>query len=327
MQDLDLENKHNELLFLLEEFLGEPRKQYSSKGQVTFDCPSCSASKGVDYDGKGNLEINYDLGVYHCWACAETDGTKGKIYGLVKKFADNDILKRFIKSKFIFNGDYYANKPIVEKKEVLKLPDEYFSLTGKQNSNIGGFKHAFAYLYNRGVTDDIIEKYNIGFCLFGKYGNRIVIPSYDINGDLNYFVTRTIHKHVKNFKYINPQVDKTKIIFNEKKIDWNKPIFLVEGAFDHIVIPNSIPLLGKKLYDLLFNKLYFNANNLIIIILDPDAYEDAVKIFNKLNSGRLRKKILLNLLPNDCDVSSFNQKYGRMELKKWVSTKNYRLND
>ena len=325
MYDLDTDRKHEQLIQLLEEFLGEPRKHYTTKGQVSFDCPSCSAMKGVEFDGKGNLEVNYDMGVYNCWSCAETHGTKGKIYNLFKNFADRELLRRFVGGKFTFTGDYYTAKEFVPKKEVLKLPSEYFQLVGKQNYR--DFKPAFSYLYGRGITDEMIEKYQIGFCLGGKYQNRVVIPSFDKEGDLNYFVTRSISKYTKKYKYLNPEVDKTEIIFNENLINWDKAIFLVEGAFDHIVIPNSIPLLGKKLYDKLFSELYFKANNLIIIVLDPDAYEDSVKIFNKLNAGRLRKKILLNLMPSDHDVSSFNQTYGQEQLKTWLKQKNYRLND
>ena len=43
----------------------------------------------------------------------------------------------------------------------------------------------------------------------------------------------------------NPEAQKEIIIFNEHLIDWNEPIYIVEGAFDSIFIPNSIPMLGK----------------------------------------------------------------------------------
>jgi DNA primase len=326
MYDIDIEKKHAELITLLEEVLGEPRKHYGSKGQVSFDCPTCSAMKGLEHDGKGNLEVNYDMGVYNCWSCAETHGTKGKIYNLFKEFANGEQIKRFIAGKFVFTGDYYDSiKEFIPQKESLKLPDEYYSLSGKQKYR--DFKPAFSYLYSRGITDEMIDKFKIGFCIGGKYQNRVVIPSYDKDGNLNYFITRSISKYTKKFKYLNPDEDKTEIIFNEHLIDWTKPVFLVEGAFDHIVVPNSIPLLGKKLYEKLFTAIYFNSKSFIIIVLDPDAYEDAVGIFNKLNAGKLRKRVYLNMMPQDHDVSSFNQIYGQEELKKWLKTRNYMLND
>jgi DNA primase len=323
--DIDIEKKHDELIELLEEFLGEPRKHYSNKGQISFDCPNCSSMKGVDYDGKGNLEINYDMGVYNCWSCSETHETKGKIYNLFKEYADNSILKKFVSGKFKFTGDYYNSieKPI--QKETFELPKEYLSLHNLQKYK--DFSNAFNYLYSRNISDEIIQKYKIGFCLDGLYQNRVVIPSYNIDNELNYFVTRAISPKVKKFKYLNPEIDKTQIIFNENLINWEKPIFLVEGAFDHIVVPNSIPLLGKKMYDKLFNDLYFKAKNYIIIALDSDAYGDCVKIYNKLDAGALRNKILINKMPQDHDISSFNQIYGSVNLMKWLKEKNYKIND
>ena len=49
------------LVGLLEDFLGRPKAHYPNKGQISFDCPTCSHEiKGLDEgDGKGNLEINY----------------------------------------------------------------------------------------------------------------------------------------------------------------------------------------------------------------------------------------------------------------------------
>lgn len=322
MFDFETEDKHLELVELLEEFLGEPRKHSESKYQIAFDCPNCSDMRGVDYDGKGNLEINYDLGVFNCWACSDTHGTKGRLYFLFKEHANKETLQKFIKAGFKFNGEFSEVTHTEIQKDKLKLPTEFYYLVGKQNNTL--FAPAFNYLYNRGITDEMIEKHHIGFCFDGLYQNRVVIPSYDINGELNYFVTRSISPRTKKFKYLNPEIDKTQIIFNEHLINWEKPIFLVEGAFDHIVLPNSIPLLGKKLYDKLFNELYFKSKNLIIIVLDPDAIDDAKKIAYRLDGGRLMNKVLLNIMPEGHDVSSFNQTYGNQNLKQWL-TKNIKL--
>ena len=67
------------LLELLQDVLGEINSHYPNKGQISFDCPVCSYDiKGLDKgDGKGNFEVNYNQGVYKCWACSETYGTHG----------------------------------------------------------------------------------------------------------------------------------------------------------------------------------------------------------------------------------------------------------
>ena len=117
-------------------------------------------------------------------------------------------------------------------------------------------KHALKYLKSRGLTKEDILRYNIGYCETGKYRNRIIIPSYDESNELNYFIGRSYLSKTKR-KYMNPEAQKEIIIFNEYLVDWTKPIYIVEGAFDSIFIPNSIPLLGKFMSDYLFEKLYW----------------------------------------------------------------------
>jgi hypothetical protein len=320
-----LQEKIDTLIQLLVETLGEPSKHYESKAQISFDCPVCSDMKGVDYDGKGNLEINYELGVFKCWSCGETDNTKGYIYKLFREYADKNIFKKFVALNINFgDSEYYVDAVDYIPKEKLILPKEYISLSGKQNMK--AFHNAFIYLYNRGITDHDIDKYKIGYCLEGLYQYRVVLPSYDENNELNYFVTRAISSKIKKFKYLNAQADKTGIIFNENLIDWTKPVFLVEGAFDHIPTPNSIPLLGKKLYDKIYTAIYNKANNYVIIALDPDAWDDAKKIYHKLDGGRLYKKVLINKPPDGYDLSLYNQKFGRDNLRLLL-TKSHRLKD
>ncbi len=55
---------------ILEDILGDYYLHNDAKGQISFDCPVCSHEiKGLDEgDGKGNLEVNYKLGVYKCWS-------------------------------------------------------------------------------------------------------------------------------------------------------------------------------------------------------------------------------------------------------------------
>ena len=91
-------------------------------------------------------------------------------------------------------------------------------------------------------------------------------------------------------KYKNPESKKEEIIWNEHLIDWDNTIYLVEGVFDSIFLPNSIPMLGKKMSEKLFEKLYNRAKK-IVIVLDGDAWQDAENLYHKLNGGRLFGKI------------------------------------
>ena len=285
---------------ILIDILGDYKYHNERAGQMAFSCPVCSYEiKGLDHlDGKGNLEVNYIEGVYKCWSCADTHDTHGTLHKLIKKYGTRQQLKRFE----LLLPD---TKPEIEKKiyQRVRLPKEFISL---KNVSDGlklthHYKFAINYLRKRNVTDEMIDKFNIGFCYQGRYANRIIIPSYDIDGIINYFVSRSYE--TKPFKkYDNPEAEKQIIIFNEHLIDWNLPVHIVEGPFDHIFVPNSIPMLGKSMSDLLFEKLYENAKK-VIIVLDGDAWSNAEKLYYRLNGGKLFGKIWISKLPEDKDIA------------------------
>ena len=282
------------LVDLLSEFLGDPHQHYESKGQISFDCPVCADEKGLDSgDGKGNLEINYGRHVYKCWACSETHGTHGPLGKLFDQYATKGQKKVYnlIKPEELKQEDVRRPK--------LRLPEGF---TTFKDSNPRFIPHieAYRYLTLRGVTDEMIEKYNIGYTVNGDFAYRIIIPSYNLDGQLNYFVARSWVP--KKMKYKNPSVPKDEIIFNEGRIDWDKDIFLCEGAFDSFFLDNSIVMLGKKMSELLFETLYAKANKNIIICCDGDAFEDGIRVYAELNGGRLYNKIKIVKLPLDKDV-------------------------
>ena len=282
------------LVDLLSEFLGDPHQHYESKGQISFDCPFCAEGKGLDSgDGKGNLEINYGRHVYKCWACSETHGTHGPLGKLFDQYATKGQKKVYnlIKPEELKQEDVRRPK--------LRLPEGF---TTFKDSNPRFIPHieAYRYLTLRGVTDEMIEKYNIGYTVNGDFAYRIIIPSYNLDGQLNYFVARSWVP--KKMKYKNPSVPKDEIIFNEGRIDWDKDIFLCEGAFDSFFLDNSIVMLGKKMSKLLFETLYAKANKNIIICCDGDAFEDGIRVYAELNGGRLYNKIKIVKLPLDKDV-------------------------
>lgn len=297
----------NDLINILKEVLGDYRNINPNKYQISFDCPTCSYDiKGLDKgDGKGNLEINYGSGVYKCWVCNQTHDTHGTIYKLVRKFGTKKQLKKY---NLIKPDNFEFIKR--EKSHInLKLPIEtiIFKKATEEQKKSYHYKKALEYLIERKITIEMINKFNIGYCFEGDFKNRIIIPSYDIDGYLNFFIARAFYSYSK-FKYKNPGIPKDDVIWNEYNIDWDEDIYLVEGVFDSLFINNSIPLLGKFLSTSMFNKLYENVNNNIIIIFDPDAREDAEKLYHRLNCGKLMGRISIVYLEGNNDVADIEGK-------------------
>jgi DNA primase len=298
---------------ILEDILGEHRLHNDYKGQISFDCPVCSHDiKGLDDgDGKGNLEINYKRGVYKCWVCAETHDTYGSLYKLLKKYGNAKQLKKYLLLKPEDDGEQ-PKRTFIQ----VRLPKEFVPF---KDASLGlkmtpHYKQAFNYLQKRNITDLMIQMYNIGFCYTGHYEHRIIIPSYDSENRLNYFIARSYLNNTK-MKYKNPEVDKESLIWNEHLINWDEPVYIVEGAFDSIFLPNSIPMLGKFMTQNLFDKLYDNAKK-VVIVLDPDAWEDAFRLYHKLNCGKLMGKLWIVKLDGDKDIADLKGDLSEYEIKQ-----------
>jgi len=292
---------------ILATFLGEAKNGFDENNfQYQFPCPHCIEKYGHQEINKTNLEVNIAKGIYQCWKCSSEgdDLMHGSIKKLIKAFGNEKLLSEYIDTIMSMkDSELYKlnmsgfNETIIQKEE-LKLPSSFKFFNKNEKNNYWALK----YLKNRGIGWDIIEKYKIGYTEReeeNKKGSfRIVIPSYNVLGELNYWVGRDYlpksEKFATRLKYDNPKVEKKSIIFNEEKLNWDADITLVEGAFDHIVVPNSVPLLGKalnkeyKLYWDLINK--FNGKN-INVWLDGDAYETIKEIYSFLNHGNLYGKI------------------------------------
>jgi DNA primase len=283
-------DENEALVELLEDVLGDHGLHYPNRGQISFNCPVCD-----DDRNKHNLEVNYVDNVYKCWSCGDSEGTHGPLGKLFDKYGNKKHKKLYqvLKPETVVKRE----KP----KKQLKLP-EGFTLFKDSSPVYPVRRAAINYLHNRGITDLMIEKYQIGFCDKGDHAGRIVIPSYDSNGELNYYIARSWNP-MSRAKYKNPEAEKDKIIFWENLIDWNKDIYLVEGAFDGLFVENSIPMLGKHMSELLFNTIYKKAKGDVIICLDADAWQNAVNLYHELHGGELWGRIKLIKLPDDKDIA------------------------
>jgi DNA primase len=180
----------------------------------------------------------------------------------------------------VINGIYgdqpKSTKREVEEKIQLRLPSEFKSLLTKPKSINPIYNQAIGYLKKRGISMDEVSKYNIGYCEDGLYGGRIIIPSYNEDNELNYFIARTFYEDV-GMKYKNPPVSRDVIVF-DNQIDWSEPITLVEGVFDSFAVKrNAIPMLSKFLLSTLKTKILEKGVKEINILMDSDAVEDSTK--------------------------------------------------
>ena len=219
---------------------------------------------------KPKLQVNIETGKWHCWVSNQGGHN---LFQLLKQVGAKR--SSFKELSGIVGSTYYSSEKKKEETQVLSLPKEikYF------DDSDSVFKlHALRFLYSRGITDTDIIRYSIGYCTEGIYQNRIIVPSYDSDGQLNYFIGRDFYKG--GMKYKNPPISKDIIGF-DLYVNWNEPIILCEGVFDAMAIKNnSIPLFGKIILPKLYKKIIEKRVRHIVISLDDDAFKDSLKMTN-----------------------------------------------
>ena len=279
------------LLGSLENVLGKSFRK--SRDNYAFHCPFCNHRKP-------KLEINMNTDAegrnyWECWVCQ----TRGQtVYSLAKQLKlpssqANEILKYVKNSRVVHQTD---------EKQV-ELPKEFQALSTASETSVIANK-VKNYLYGRGLTANDFLKYHIGYTSSGEFGGRIIIPSFDGQNHLNYFVGRTYERAYN--KYKNPETSKD-IIFFENLINWNKPIIICEGVFDAIAVgENSIPIFGKFLPKSLRAKIRQNKVKRVNIVLDSDAKSESIKLCEYLQSENIDVRIIE--MQDDEDPSTLGHK-------------------
>ena len=260
----------SEKLKIIESFLGD---YHRTGNEYLYYCPFCKHHKK-------KLSVNFVKGKYKCWVC----DVSGNIRSLVRKKSTYENFQKWkmIDGEVDLNtnlDDLFAEQTEAEE-EILSLPDKFCTLTDKEQS-IPRTK-ALNYLKKRGITEQDILFWKIGFCFDGDYKDRIVIPSFNTRGNLNYYIGRLI-TGAKFNKYKLPEASKD-IIFNELNLDFDHDIILTEGVFDAIKAgQNAVPLLGSTLREenKLFQKIV-SYETPVYMALDPDATKKENEIIRKL---------------------------------------------
>ena len=288
-----------EKIKIVNDVLGSYKRQGT---EHLYTCPYCNHHKK-------KFSVNFDMNVFKCWVC---DVRGRDIRRVVRRFGSFSKLKEWDKVAGIvdFSQDHFELFPEkqVEMPQRIDLPNEFKTLTGKINVVD---KTPLSYLEKRGIEPCDLLRYKIGYCSEGEFEGRIVIPSFDMDGYVNYFIARSYTGHWMRYKNPNASRD---IIFNELNIDWDSDVVLVEGVFDAIFAGNAVALLGSTLREesRLFQHIIQNDSS-VFIALDPDAEKKAMRIARTLLKYDV--EVWKIDLPEGEDVSSIG-KEAFAELKK-----------
>ena len=299
---------NNDIVRLLNKAIKQSGKQ-TSDTEITYFCPFHVAKNDIN---RRKFGIDLETQKFNCFAC----GVKGRTFknlfrklNLSKNYFDElfSIIKdaptdlNFENSSFIFKNDI---KPF---QKLNSLPDEFISLMSPNNSIT--YRHVMRYLRKRNITDIDILRYNIGYCDSGKYMNRIIFPSYNSDGTLNFFSGRDYTGN-SSLRYLNCEFNKNIIGF-ESMINFKDELTIVEGPIDSITLRrNCIPLFGKFMSEKLKVAIVKNTPPTINILLDADALDYSMRICDFMSSRGIKTKIIKLIDGKDSSECGFKKTWN-----------------
>jgi len=251
--------------------LGQPRSEARQKGEYGFLCPGSPGKKcSSAAQGKVRLWVNPETDRFNCWHC----GFKGSSL-----------------SALMVNGSAEQREYLAEREESPKqkhvevlrppcesLPDGFTPFCRSKADRATPYT---TYLSTRGVTERTVALYRMGYVDTGQLAGRVIIPSFDLHGSINFWSARSIYPN-ETLRYRLPKASKD-IISNEHMVDWTKPVYLVEGIFDEIAIGSqAIALYGKFIPPKLMLRLVERRPPAVYICLDDDARDEAYGLAKKL---------------------------------------------
>jgi hypothetical protein len=239
-------------------------------------CPICRPASLE----KRKLAIRVEDDAHHCWTCG---WAAFSLAPLIRKYGTATQLQRY-KNEFSIQKTHksFENESEILDK-VTPLPND-FTLLPLANQNHPDTKAAWSYLTSRQISLRDVWHYKLGLSNDPRWYRRVIMPSFDDGGKLNFFIGRNIDRFDKRTKYDNPDDDKQNIIFNEVNIDWNQRLVICEGPFDIMKCgDNATALLGSDLStrSKLFSQILLHGTP-IALALDGDMWHTKTPKLAKL---------------------------------------------
>ena len=268
--------------------------------------------------------------VYKCWGSSCKRQGRGfiKIYAHVKGIRYEDAVQQLFArcdgglENITFNTAKKVSKPKPKQEIKIELPRGY-KLIDYDNDNF-----YWKYLSARGLTKQLTDFYLLGYCDFGYYAGRVIIPVESNNRVVGFLARRifddkrpdakeyfdslmagyekkTNKEHSgKGKKVLYPKgFSVTNYLYNYDNIDRKKPLIVVEGVFDCWAVRNAgydnvVANFGTHISDVNIKK-YYNFPELWVIPDKNDA--SGYALWEELKEKGANRKIYLVEIPAGYD--------------------------
>lgn len=211
---------------------------YGKSGQQlnVKECPCCGNSKWKVY-------LNAELGVGNCFVC-EQKFTKYRFIEAMTGLSSRD-LSIYLKEVALEMGW----KPKIKPEEVIVNTNTEVTLPNSRAIPIAGL-HNLKYLSKRGIDIETAKYFHLSYCSKGwyrylwngeekyqRYFKRIIIPIFDLDGNLVSFQGRDITGESEKKYLFPPGLASTgKYLYNGHNALRAKRVVITEGAFDTFAV-------------------------------------------------------------------------------------------
>jgi len=213
-----------------------------------FRCPICGDSKKHKNKARGYLyqvKTNTNFKCHNCGASLsfnnflkQIDTNLHKQY-VMEKFKEGHAGGRnFVveEPKFEFNKPVFKKKLDLPKASEVKIAKEYL-----EKRKLDATKFYFAAKFKEWTNT---QKQT--FDTIGRDESRIIIPMYDEDKVLIGFQGRSLGPN--SVKYITVMINEdAPKIYGLDQIDYEKPIYIIEGPFDATLVQNGVAMCGSDL--------------------------------------------------------------------------------
>lgn len=269
--------------------------------------PSCGVSIVRKYQGDKIIEP----GTVHCFTCGYTAPLTSFISECFG-YKDGGVFgNKWIKAQY--------NTGLTDKTRKVELNLSRRGITRNELSNVPqevlqGYRYTVGYMYKRGLTDNIIEQFDIGY---DHKDDCITIPVPNLKGEVKWIQRRSI---VGKTYYIPSGVNKTDYLLGASEILklklYKESVYIVESPFNMLTLWKlghpAICLFGTgggNQYKML-NKLPIRH---YIIALDPDeaGKKGSRKLLHNLGKTKLLSKV--NYLDSR-DINELDKEFDTLKI-------------
>lgn len=289
-----------------------------SRKHIESRCPYCGDSRTKKKVRRFYIDFypTYDTFIFKCFRCGES-GNIISLYTYLFNCSYEEARKRLTNKKY--DPDYikkFTNpskkrneeETIIDEDLDIDLKNECFSLNFTPTSLVekSAIKKLKEFKEKRKIPDSL----PIYIAHKGRYKGRIIIPIY-VNNKLVYFQGRALYDDILP-KYLNPHVEKNKIILNIDKFDPEKYIIITEGIIDAHSLENNqgTCVIGGYIDTNFINKVMEYTNKGIIICLDnPKKDQNSREVLKKLidkNINKYKEKLYFFVMPDKYDAKDLN---------------------